>query len=371
MRRMFSLRNVTAALTLSLLVTLAPVAEVNLIAAQEEGASAWEAAELQVLADVVGEALRGELIQHEDPFTLKPDFLKGEDGLAYVPFTVTLAPESLGESSLAMLVYVTTHSDELAVAPEQPDGSADAGRLGLGLPSAIFEDAFFIDVSAAKAEDGPIVLSRAFAAPGGRYDLYVAIRDSMGDVDTGEGEAGGAEAGPVDQAPPVLMVKSEVEVPDFWNGQLQTSSLILAKVMEPLEQPLTPEEQSASPYSLGQVRIVPRQDSNVTQADELSLVMLVYNATATANQTPDLTIEYDYYKASDAGEEFFNRTASQEINDETLYPGFDLGAGHQVVGGQSVPLAGFPEGAFRLQITVTDNAGETSLVRELNFDVSQ
>ena len=371
MRRMFSLRNVTAAHTLTLLVILAPVAEVNLIAAQEESASPWEDAELQVLADVVGEALRGELIQYEDPFTLKSDFLKGEDGLAYVPFTVTLAPESLGESSLAMLVYVTTQSDGQAVAPEPPDGNADDERLGLGLPTAIFQDAFFIDVSAAKAEDGPIVLSRAFAAPGGRYDLYVAIRDSMGEVHASEGEAGGAEADPVDQAPPVLMVKSEVEVPDFWNGQLQTSSLILAEVMEPLEQPLTPEEQSASPYSLGQVRIVPRQDSNVTQADELSLVMLVYNATATANQTPDLTIEYDYYKASDAGEEYFNRTASQEINDETLYPGFDLGAGHQVVGGQSVPLTGFPEGAYRLQITVTDNAGETNLVRELNFNVSQ
>ena len=367
MRKMFSRRNVTAACTLTLLVMLAPVAEVNLIATQDKSASSlqkWQAAELQTLVDVVGAALNGDLVQHEDPFTLKSDFLKGMDGLTYVPFTVTLAPESLGESSLAMYVYVTPHADDPAVAPE-PDGSADDGQLGLGLPTAVFEDAFFIDVSAAKAEVWPIVLSRAFTAAGGRYDLYVAIRDSMGE-DAGESEAGGAEAGP-----PVLMVKSEVEVPDFWNGQLQTSSVILAEVVEPLEQPLTPEEQSASPYSLGTTRIVPRQDSDFTRTDELSLIMLVYNPTATATQTPNLTVEYDFHTQSDAGEEFFNRTSPQEFNDETLPPGFDIGAGHQLVAGQSIPLAGFPEAAYRLKITVTDNAAGTSLIRDVNFSVSQ
>ena len=374
MHRMFSLRNLTAACTLALLVILAPVAEVNLTATQVESTSsieAWQVAELQTLVDVVGAALDGELVQHEDPFTFKSDFLKGMDGVSYVPFTVTLAPESLSESSVAMYVYVTPHVDEQAVAPEPPDEltegpyprrqSTDDGRLGLGLPTAVFEDAFFIDVSAAKGEDGPIVLSRAFTAVGGPYDVYVAIRDSMGELD----------AGSVAQAPPVLMVKSEVEVPDFWNGQLQTSSVIVAEVVEPLEQPLTPEEQSASPYSLGTARVVPRQDSNFAKTDELSLVMLVYNPTLTANQMPNLTIEYDFHTQSDAGEKFFNRTNSQEFNDETLPPGFDVSGGHQLVAGQSIPLAGFPEGAFRLQITVTDNAAGTSLVRDVNFNVSQ
>ena len=364
MRRMFSRRNLTAACTLALLAILAPVAEVNLTATQVESASsieAWQIAELQTLVDVVGAALDGELVQHEDPFTFKSDFLKGTDGVTYVPFTVTLGPEFLSESSLAMYVYVTPHVDEQSVAPEPPDESKDDGRLGLGLPTAVFEDAFFIDVSAAKGEDGPIVLRRAFTAVGGRYDVYVAIRDSMGEVDSGS----------VAQAPPVLMVKSEVEVPDLWNGQLQTSSVIVAEVVEPLEQPLTPEEQSASPYSLGTTRIVPRQDSNFAKTDELSLVMLIYNPTQTANQTPNLTIEYDFHTQSDAGEKFFNRTNSQEFNDETLPPGFDMSAGHQLVAGQSIPLAGFPEGAFRLQITVTDNAAGTSLVRDVNFNVSQ
>lgn len=362
MSRMFSRRNLTAACTLALLVALAPVAQVKLIATQDASSlEVWQIAELQTLVDVVSAAIDGELVQHEDPFAFKSDFMKGMDGVTYVPFTVTLAPESLSESSLAMYVYVTPHVDEQAVASAPSDGSSDDGRLGFGLPTAAFEDAFFIDVSAAKAENGPIVLSRAFTAAGGTYDVYVAIRDSMGEE----------SADSADGTPPVLMVKSEVEVPDYWNGQLQTSSIIVAEVVEPLEQPLTPEEQSTSPYSLGTTRIVPKQDSNFAKTDELSLVMLIYNPQSTANQTPDLTIEYDFHAKSDDGETFFNRTRSQEFNNETLPPGFDMSAGHQLVGGQSIPLAGFPEGDFRLQITVTDNLAGTSLVRDVSFNVSQ
>ena len=373
MYRMLSLPHFGLAGSLALLVILAPVSGVDLSATQDETVPQiedWQRAELQALVDVVGEALRGELVQLEDPFTLTSDFLKGIDGQTYVPLTVTLEPEALGESSLAMYLYVIPHLDAGAAEFEPADGGeVGAGQIS-GLPTAVFEDAFFIDVSAAKAEAGAIVLSRAFTAVGGLYDVYVAIRDSMGEVGSDEDEDEAAEA-PTAATPRVLMVRSEIEVPDYWNGQLQASSVILAEVVEPLDRPLTPEEQSANPYTLGTTRIVPKQDADYTQTDELSLIMLVYNSMLTSNQMPDLKVDYDFHKQSDAEEEFFNKTSPQFFNDETLPPGFDLAAGHQIVAGQSVPLAGFPIGAFRLQITVTDNVAGTSMVRDVNFNVSQ
>ena len=370
MQRIFQRRAVLVACALTLLLVLAPAADVSLTATQDQDTAQmeeWQRDEMQALVEIVGAALRGELVQLEDPFTLKTDFLKGTDGLTYVPFTVVLDPESLGESSLAMYLYVTPHVDAPAAAAVSEDDDDDDEEA---LSEAVFEDAFFIDVSAAKAEGGPIAVSRAFTAEGGLYDVYVALRDSMGEIDDDSDSDEDADADPA-AVPRVLMVKSEVEIPDYWDGQLQTSSVILAQVVEPIDRPLTPEEQSESPYTLGTTRIVPKQDGNFVQTGELSLIMLVYNPLSTSNQTPDLTIEYEFHKQTDAGEEFFNKTNPQEFNNETLPPGFDLAEGHQIVAGQSVPLSMFPAGDFRLQIKVTDNAAGTSVVRDVNFNVSQ
>ncbi len=45
-------------------------------------------------------------------------------------------------------------------------------------------------------------------------------------------------------------------------------------------------------------------------------------------------------------------------------------AGHQIIAGQSVPLASFAEGEFRLEITVTDNVAKKSIKRDVVFSVA-
>jgi hypothetical protein len=44
--------------------------------------------------------------------------------------------------------------------------------------------------------------------------------------------------------------------------------------------------------------------------------------------------------------------------------------GHQLQTGQAVPLAGFPEGDYRLEIKVTDKLANKSITRDVNFSVS-
>jgi hypothetical protein len=68
-------------------------------------------------------------------------------------------------------------------------------------------------------------------------------------------------------------------------------------------------------------------------------------------------------------EKFFNKTAPQNLNAQTLPPQFDVAAGHQLQAGQAVPLASFPEGEYRLEVKVTDKIANKSLTRDVNFTV--
>ena len=58
------------------------------------------------------------------------------------------------------------------------------------------------------------------------------------------------------------------------------------------------------------------------------------------------------------------------MNAQTLPPAFDLSMGHQLQTGQAVPLAGFPEGDYRLEIKVTDKLANKIVTRDVNFTVS-
>ena len=59
-----------------------------------------------------------------------------------------------------------------------------------------------------------------------------------------------------------------------------------------------------------------------------------------------------------------------DLNASTLPPQFDVAAGHQLTGGQDIPLASFPEGDYRLEIKITDTLASKTLTREVNFTVT-
>ena len=340
--------------TLAVLMSAVPVAGQEPEQEPANPLQDWERAELETLVQAVDAALQGRLAPTENPFKLRPNFLKGADGLTYVPFTVTVDPARIRESVVAMYLFVTAHQDPSA-APADPDSAEEPVPQ---VPPAVFKDAYFIDVSAERAGGGPIHLSRAFSAPGGDYDVYIAMRDSLG--------------GPVpeDKEPAsVLMIKEEVSVPNLWTTELQTSSVLLADLVEPTTELLTQAEQIRQPYTLGTTRIVPKYGRNFGKQDELSLILLVYNAQLTGDQKPDLTIEYNFHHRKNVGEEFFNKTNPQQFNAQTLPPGFDVALGHQIVAGQSVPLSLFPAGDYRLEITISDNEAGTSLTRDVYFTV--
>src|ERR1700730_8353246 len=289
----------------------------------------------------------------------REDFLKAQGNKEYVPFTVTIDPSKVGGGNVALYWRVVSKNGAAAPEPAAAAGAKKDDKKDKDKDKKksdyAYEDITFVPVTPAQ---NPMRISRSFTVPAGAYDVFVVAKEPTPTQKNAP-------------APKMSVLKNEVTVPDFWNGELATSSVIIAQRIDPLPAPLTPQQQSDRPYALGSMEIVPAPDTKVTKKSELSTSMLIYTPkTDTANK-PDVMVEYNFYtKPAGAEKKFFNKTQPQNLNAQTLPPQFDLAAGHQLQTGQAVPLASFPEGDYLLEIKVTDKIANKSLTREVNFTVS-
>ena len=315
--------------------------------------------EAQALVGVVYAALRGRYVPSERPFTWSNDFFKGESGNTYVPYTLTIERAKVPTSTVAMYVLVTPRSQgarKSAGLPEVPETEEPQAPLA---PEYAFERISFIDLSTDQGQ-GAYRIRRTFSLPAGDYDVYVALSPSAGTETSLQRQVSSAA---------VMMIKQELSVPDLWKGGLSTSTVVVAERVEPLKAPLTPEQQDLEPYTLGTTRIVPAPSADFKKSDELAVIFFVYNQGLSAQGKPDLSIEYRFHlRGTGGGETSFSKTAPQHLNSQTL-PTFDVAAGHQLIGGQAVSLRAFPEGAYRLEIKITDKTNGATLTRGVNFGV--
>lgn len=302
--------------------------------------------EVQALVKLLDEIVKGQPAPTDFSIAWHNDFLKAQEGRTYVPFTLTLEPGAVATPAVSMYLRVVNR------APEAKKEEAEKERDRKEVLYA-FEDVYFVDLK--PSGDGKLRLSRAFAVPAGEYDVYVLLREWS--------EKRGRDA-----KPKTALLKQPLTVPNFYSTELTTSTIILADRVEPLSAPLPPEQQAENPYTLGTTRIVPALDTKFTKKEELNIIFLVYNPQLKGTK-PDVTVEYNFHHVLPEGEKYFNRTNPQQFNAETLPPQFDLTAGHQLVAGQSVPLATFPEGDYRLEIKITDNAAGKSITRDVRFSV--
>jgi hypothetical protein len=210
-------------------------------------------------------------------------------------------------------------------------------------------------------------ISRSFLAPAGTYDVFVVVKELQVDKPR--------------NSPPAktAMIKKSVTVPDFWNGELATSSVIVYEDIQPLTAPLNQAQQIERPYAMGMAEVVPFADLKLPKRAELSTLMFVYNPKGDAAKKPDVTIEYNFCQAMPdnkpepdepckPGEKFFNKTPALPFNAQTVDPQFDVTV-HPIQAGQGVPLTAFPPGDYRLEIKVTDKLADKTITRDVNFSV--
>jgi hypothetical protein len=316
--------------------------------------------EIQGVVKIVDDAAAGQPAPNDLSLTwVREDVLKAQGSKEYVPFTVSIDPSKIAGDKVAFYWRVVARNGAAPEAAPAPAGKKDDKKKDDKNKKAdyAYEDITFVPVVAGQ---NPLRISRSFTVPAGAYDVYLIAKEPT------------PEKAPKNAPPPKMsLIKQNVSVPDFWNGDLATSSVIVAQRIDPLAAPLTPQQQADRPYALGQMEIVPTFETKFTKKSELSTFMLIYNPKVDANNKPDVSVEYNFYQRQ-AGqpEKFFNKTNPQNLNAQTLPPQFDLAAGHQLQSGQAVPLASFPEGDYRLEIKITDKIANKTLTREINFTVN-
>jgi len=316
-----------------------------------------EKKEIQTVQKLVDDAAAGQAAANDVGLTwLHEDLLKAQGNKQYLPFSVTIDPTKIGGGKVTFYWRVVS-KDAAAPAVESKDAKKDDKDKKGGRPDYAYEDLNTITVPS--GQTGAMRISRSFTVAPGNYDVFVVAKETA------------PEKAPKN-APPqkVGLIKQTVAVPDLWNGELNTSSVIVAERIDPIPAALTPQQQGERPYALGTMEIVPAQSTKFTKKAELSTFLLIYNTKMDAMNKPDVTVEYNFYAKQGGAEKFFNKTNPQTLNAQTLPREWDAAAGHQLQSGQAVPLASFPEGDYRLEIKVTDKIANKSLTRDVNFSVT-
>jgi hypothetical protein len=276
--------------------------------------------------------------------TWRNDALRAGDGKAYMPFTVFVEPGKLPAGPVAAVLRAAPKG---ATPPEK-----DADKANYP-----WQDFYYTEL-APGGPSGGLMLTRVLQLGAGTYDVYLAMRPFVGEI------------GKEKQAVPVVVFKGELAVENYATVGLTTSSVLLVRKVEDMQGQVTPDMQRERPYIMGSIEMLPSFDGKFKKTDEFTTYFQIYNASI-QEKKPDLTVEYAFYRKQGSEEKYFNKTNPQQFNAKTLPPAWDPDMGHVISAGQSIPLASFPAGDYRLEIKVTDNRSSSTINRTVNFSVSE
>jgi hypothetical protein len=269
-------------------------------------------------------------------FALTPFFLKSQEQRTFVPFTLDV--KGAPQTDVAMYVRVVN-----------PAAQPDPKTKKIEFP---WDDIHFIPAGGVASGK----LQRVFMAAPGTYDVYIAMKERL------------PERAPKGAVAKIGVLKTQVTVPDFWSGELATSSIIVTDKVNVLNAPVNPDEGRERPFVFGSQELVPANDMEFKKSEMLATFFQVYNAGLGSDGKPNLVMEYNFHRKENGAEKFFNKTNPQTINASVLPPTFDP-TKFPVPGGIEVPLTSFPEGEYRLEIKIVDKASGKTLTKDINFTV--
>jgi len=330
---------VVAALAVALAAPAAFAQQKGADAKNQPKRSKQEQAEIEQLVKLVDGVMAGAQPAPTDiQMTLSPYYMKSQEQRTFVPFVLNVTGAPAADAMLFVRVV-------------NPSAQPDPKTKRIEHP---WEDVHFLTAQQVSASEGK--LNRVFMAAAGTYDVYVAMKERV------------PEKAAKTQVAKVGVLKTQITVPDYWSGELTTSSVIVADKVNVLTAMPSPEEARERPFVFGAQELVPAVDLSFTKAEQLATFFQVYNAALDPAGKPNLLLEYNFHRKEAGVEKFFNKTAPQNINASMLPPTFDP-AKFPVPGGIEVPLASFPEGEYRLEIKVTDNVSKKVVTRDVAFTV--
>jgi hypothetical protein len=321
---------------------------------QQPKRSKAEQADIDALSNAVDLAAAGKAATDVGMKWEMHHFLKSPDGSTVFPFVVAVDKATLPANDTTLYIRLMEKSQiaPLAAVVNATDKEKKDAKTPPPPPSYPWQNIYFIEMPS----DGKI--SRAIAVPPGDYEMFVAVKERAKDEKS--------------KTPPKIgVLQKSLTVPDFNNGLLATSEVIVAKSIEQLAQPLPANKVAENPYVFGPLRVSPTMEGKFPKAGELNVVFWIYNAgLSTLTSKPDVQVEYNFNQKTADGEKFFNKTQPSVLNATTLPPEFDFAKGHQLTEVQSIPLSSFPAGDYRLEIKVTDKTSSKTVTQNVNFNVA-
>ena len=326
-------------------VAVALVVSASLAVAQQAPAkkdekkrSKQEQQEIEQVVKLVDGVMAGQPAPADVTMSIEPFFMKSQEARTFVPFVLTV--NNAPKTDAALYVRVVNP----AVVP-------DPKAKKVEYP---WDDIHF--VPAAQLAGDKVLLNRVFMATAGTYDVYIAFKERL------------PEKAPKNAVAKTGVLKTQITVPDFYNAELNTSTILVADKVNMLTAPVGMDEARERPFVFGLQELIPAPDMEFKKAEELSIFFQVYNAGLDSTGKPNLTMDYEFHKTEAGAEKFFNKTTPQTVNASNLPPQFDP-AKFPVPGGISVPLTSFGEGQYRLNIKITDKAANKTLTRDVKFTV--
>lgn len=291
--------------------------------------------------------------------------LMTQTGAVMVPYTLNIDRSKVNGPLVAYVRVVDKNAPQGTPAPAAPPAAEAKGNDRNNRnnrnqpPPAPAGPTFPVSLSQTITVPADGVVQRAIELKPGNYEMFVALKEK-------------STALPDPKAPPAPLkgglLRTDLTIPDLSTG-LGTSSVILASTVEPVTTPLTPEQQAASPYTIGGVlKIVPNVSGRFAKTSELVAVLWLYNVTSVGGK-PDVTVDYSFHRKEGDADKYFNRTEPQAYNAQTSAPNFNLDAGHQVMAIQGLSLQSFPAGDYRMEIKVTDKPSGKTITQNVNFTV--
>src|SRR5438552_2872653 len=239
--------------------------------------------EIQSVVKIVDDVAAGQPAPNDLALTwVRDDQLKAQGNKEYVPFTVSVDASKVSTPNVAFYWRVIAKGGATPSPATAGDKKDDQKKDDKKKSDFAYEDISFVPVQPGQTSTK---IARSFTVPAGSYEVFLVAKEPTPDK------------APKNAPPPKASVlKRSIDVPDFWNGELNTSSVIIATRIDPLPAPLTPQQQADRPYALGAMEIVPALDTKFTKKSELSTFMLIYNPKVDSANKPDVTVEYNFYQ---------------------------------------------------------------------------
>ncbi len=298
--------------------------------------SKQEQQEIEQVVKLVDGVMAGQPAPADITMSLEPFFMKSQEARTFVPFVLTVNNAPAAPAALYIRVV-------------NPAAEPDPKAKKVEYP---WDDIHFLP-----QEKVAPMLHRVFMAPAGTYDVYVAYKERTPEKNAPRGFV-----------PKMGVLKTQVTVADYYNGELNTSTVLVAEKVNVLTAPLSMEDARERPFAFGLQELLPAVDMEFKKSEELSIFFQVYNAGLDPAGKPNLVLEYEFHKTEGGAEKFFNKTNPQTVNAGNLPPQFDP-TKFPVPGGITVPLASFGEGQYRLAVKVTDKAAGKTINRDVKFTV--